>query len=502
MILRKIISGILIVLLTGNSALLAAPQEKGNPAARNSGAEVSNRLTDEERLLEEKKEIIRATKGLDVPVDPDTYVIGPADVFVLSIRGQTQTEFNLRVLPEGIVILPNLGAFQAAGLTITEFRGQLFDALKSYYRNVEFDCYLLIPRSFVVYVLGAVKDPGAVELYAPFRAATALRLAGGITLPGSLREIELRENGRTVRTVDLFSFFSTGEVEENPVLREGQSLYVPVRTSLATVIGQVWDAGVFEIKEGETAADLVKFAGGITSYADTERILLESYGADGRVSVRTVSYDELDGVELVDQDVVVVPDRRSLAGNAFVRVFTRGGRSGKIYIEEGETLGKFIPRFLRANDLNDLTRAVIERRGEDGELTFIPVNLASTAGHETGEADLSFELHSGDVIAVPALEDKVYVAGEVVEPGQVEYQHGMPAERYVTLAGGPTSDGGFDKLSIYSSGGKKRKADRTSIVYPGDTIVVERKTSKIIGSAFLSLASLTGLALSIVAVTR
>jgi len=238
----------------------------------------------------------------------------------------------------------------------------------------------------------------------------------------------------------------------------------------------------------------------LTSYADTGRILLERYDSEGRVSVSTVAYGEIGNVKIKNQDVVVIPDLRSLSDRAFVRVFNYGGRQGRVYIEDGETLGEFIPRFLRANEMNDLSRAVIERREEKGDVSYYRINLENKTG--SGGAGLDFELRSGDVIAVPVMDVKVYVAGEVVEPGEVDYQHGLPAERYVALAGGPTRDGGFNNLSIYSSNGEKRSGKRNSIIYPGDTIVVERRTSKILGSAILSLASLTGLALSIIAVSR
>lgn len=89
-----------------------------------------------------------------------------------------------------------------------------------------------------------------------------------------------------------------------------------------------------------------------------------------------------------------------------------------------------------------------------------------------------------------------------MSPGEIEFQRGLPAERYVAMAGGPNNSGTMDKISIYAPDGSKRDGDRESVVFRGETILVKRKTSKIFGTVFLSLSTVTSLVLSIVAVTR
>src|SRR5678816_843347 len=52
-------------------------------------------------------------RGFDRPVNPDEYVIGPGDQFVLVVRS-SGTQVNLSVLPGGDVLLPNAGIVHAA----------------------------------------------------------------------------------------------------------------------------------------------------------------------------------------------------------------------------------------------------------------------------------------------------------------------------------------------------------------------------------------------------
>jgi protein involved in polysaccharide export with SLBB domain len=487
-------------MLAGTSKSAAQRARGDVDRAAKSKKEKQEPLTPEQQILiEAQEESPPIPRGLDAPVDPDTYVIGPGDEFVLVIRGQIQKEIELHVLPEGSVLLPNFGAFPAAGLTITEFRNKLHSSLKRYYKNVEFDCLLVRPRSFVVYVLGEVERPGAVELHAPFRVGTAIELAGGATVKGSLRYIRIVENGEVVKTADLFRFLRLGKTEDNPVLKEKQSVYVPGKTSTANIYGEVWNQGGFEIRSGDTIADLIAFTRGTRSNADFDRIILERQVDSGRIVVERFTMAQVDTVELQDRDTVVIPDIRLYQGGKYVLLRGGGGREGKVFIEEGETIESFIPRFMRLREDHDLSRAVIERENEVGAVAFIPVDLESIIA---GEADGNILLQHEDIISIPEVDDYVFVAGEVVNPGEVEFQRGLPAERYIALAGGPSRAGSINKLKIYSRDGSSRDGNRESEVYRGDTILVERTVVSYIGPVFIGLTSFTSLIISVIAVSR
>jgi protein involved in polysaccharide export with SLBB domain len=184
---------------------------------------------------------------------------------------------------------------------------------------------------------------------------------------------------------------------------------------------------------------------------------------------------------------------------AYVQVRGGGGRGGKMFIEEGETLASFLPRIVRLGVDQEINRAVIEREAEDGTMQYIPVDLESII---SGEGDGSIELRNGDIISIPQADNLVYVTGEVVVPGEVEFQKGLPAERYIALSGGPTRGGSMNKISIYSIDGGVRKGDRSSMVYRGDTILLERTRSSYIGPLFVGFTSITSLILSVIAVSK
>jgi len=449
--------------------------------------------------LEEPEQLV-IPRGLDAPIDPDTYIIGPGDEFMLFLRGQGQQSVRLTVMPEGTVLVPNVGPHEAAGKTIATFRKELKKELGNYYRNVQIDVQLVKPRSFIIYVFGEVKSPGAVEVHAPARAGSALLAAGGLSDFGGLRAIELRENGETVRTLDAYKYWQHGDLSQNPVLKEGQVLFVPIKGAEVFIRGEVRKGGGYELRDGETVSDLFRFAGGTTSGADLSRVMLERLHGDQSVSVENLTEGELDTFELQDLDQVIVPDKKSFSETNYILVSGGGGREGKIYIEEGESLQQMLPRLIRFREGYNLEGAVLEREDSTNAIQYTPINLEKAFDGEVDYSDLILE--GGDIISIPEEANVVYVTGLVANPGPVEFQWGLHAERYIALAGGPTGTGDLNKLHIFSAEGGKRSGDVNSAVYRGDTILVRRKTSAIFGAVLIGAATLTSLVLSIVAVSK
>jgi protein involved in polysaccharide export with SLBB domain len=461
---------------------------------------VSERLeSPEPEDIELRWEQKQRSTALEGPIDPDTYVLGPMDRLILIIGGPESTNITLRILPEGVVVLPNIGPFPAAGLTLTEFRRQLNEALSRYYRNVDIDCQLFLPRTFTVFVLGEVENPGPVELHAPFRLSEAILMAGGRTSRGTMRKIEIRESGEIVRKVDLYAFLNHGDFEENPILREGQSILVPPRRKVAKVLGEVLKPGEYEILDGETVETLLAFSGGITAFGDERRLIIERIHSGDSTSTIRFSADQAGQFGLHNRDVLIVPDIFSFPQSRFVFVAGGGGRQGRFLIQTGETLKDFLPRLWRFLDDDAASEIVVERKTEGGQMQYIHVNTAKLfLGDPAGD----MELLAGDVITIPPRDNRVFVTGEVMVPGAQPFRADLRAEEYISLAGGPTEKGGYGRLQIYSTDGSLRDAIASSVVYRGETIIVKQRRTVKFRSFVIGLGSLSGLLLAIIALTQ
>jgi protein involved in polysaccharide export with SLBB domain len=188
---------------------------------------------------------------------------------------------------------------------------------------------LLTPRQFKVYVLGAVKFPGAYTASPFLRASDLIQKAGGIIPFGAQHRIELKELGGATLTADLVKFEQTGDFRYNPRIETGMVIFVPLSKQIVRVRGALQGAGLtaetvsdtsvpiveqtYDLKEGETFLDLVLRAGGPTSQADLRRCYIE------RPSGSSLERTEVDLYEILREgetahnptlrpgDVVVVP---------------------------------------------------------------------------------------------------------------------------------------------------------------------------------------------------
>jgi protein involved in polysaccharide export with SLBB domain len=437
-------------------------------------------------------------EALEGPIDPATYVLGPSDQLLVILKGGETSMHYLRVFPEGNVVLPNHGAFQAAGLTLERFTERVRELLQMYYRNMEIDVQLSVPRRFLIYVFGEVGTPGPVSINAMTRVSAAVEQAGGVK--GSRRLIEIREGGETIRTVDLFMFLQTGDFDQNPTLKEGQTIFVPMKEITVNVIGEARRTGGYEMVEGETAADLLKYAGGIGPFGISDVILRERIVNAKAEPVYSFSIDDADTVDVANMDVFVVDDIRSYHGYIPVQVAGGGGRTGIFQVQEPEPLGDFLLRLWRIEPTAfDIEKAVLERPRGDGTSEQVVFNVREVLAGR-GHGDMM--VRPGDYVMIPPAITSVYVSGEVVAQGPVAFQPGLTAEKYVTLAGGPNDRGSIGKIKIVSLDGVERDADRDSVVNRGDTIVIGTKTSKIFGALWVGVISLTSLVVALVALSN
>jgi polysaccharide export outer membrane protein len=141
-------------------------------------------------------------------------VIGPGDVIEVRVGGDDKVTTRGRVLPDGTFVLPLVGAVAVAGQRPEEASALLNERLKRYV-NVP-DVTVIIQESQVsIAVLGEVKTPGMLDLWAPATVLQALAKAGGMTeFADSSRVFLLRRVGKSTQRI---RFTYTALVEAEPV---------------------------------------------------------------------------------------------------------------------------------------------------------------------------------------------------------------------------------------------------------------------------------------------
>ncbi len=428
---------------------------------------------------------------LEKAVDPDVYVLGPSDELIVQVLSAQPLAYSLTVLPEGDVLIPDVGAVHADGLTLTQFRAELTAKLDRYYRNVEVFCLLKVPAQFRVFVTGEVKSPGAVNMSGIQRVSDAVQAAGGATDIGSERLIMLERGADTLRA-DLLLFLDRGDLKDNPFLRSGDRLHVPPRAARVSILGAVKTPGSYEIVPGETIADLIAIGGGFTSDASVDSVVLTRIGPAGDVSTRTLPSAEFT-TTLRDKDEVGVFEL--IRGRRIVFVQGTAVRTGKFILAPNEGVRELIARFGGFNDKADLSAAYVNRR--TGKTMRIDLKAMLAPG-----ATADFALEDGDVLTIPAVAMNVAVGGEVNKPGEFAYSGDLTVAQYIGLAGGPTRDGSMSRVVIFSSDGTQRSASKESRPSRGDIIIVKRSVWSLGGELFSGIIRLGTVVVSIIVLTQ
>jgi len=199
------------------------------------------------------------------------YRLGPGDEVILMITGDVELSYGFDVNRSGMILIPDVGQVSVSGLTISDLENRLYDRLGSVYSGISrggdattrFDVSLGALRTIAVYVSGEVERPNRYPLSAVATLLEALYAAGGPTEIGSLRRVRIERGRTSLGEFDLYSYFVDGSAAGDIRLENGDLVFVPPAESQVALTGAVRREAVFEMLEGESASDLLKFAGGL-----------------------------------------------------------------------------------------------------------------------------------------------------------------------------------------------------------------------------------------------
>jgi protein involved in polysaccharide export with SLBB domain len=401
------------------------------------------------------------------PVD-ENYRLGPGDVLVLILTGDVEQAHMLEVTREGFIVIPQAGQFHVANLTMGQVESQLYDRLGRVYSGVrrspnartKFQLSLAKLRKIQVYVAGDVVRPGAYQVSAAGTVLNALYAAGGPTLNGSFRRVDVRRGGKLVDSVDVYDYLTQGINPSGVRLQAGDVVFVPVHGALAKVAGKVKRPAIYELRPNETLHDLIRFAGGFDAEAYQARVTIHrvlppaSRGPSGRARVVVaVGADqfvngEAPAVPMAPGDSVTVhgvADR--LRG--YVTVHGNVWVEGAVGHAEGMRLSDAIR--LAGGPKPDvyLGRILVTRVRDDSSM----VQLRSAFRDSTGAVTDDITLEEEDEIRVFArssfrAERYVAIVGAVKRPGRVPYREGMTVRDAVLLAEGLTPDAWLEEAEI------------------------------------------------------
>ncbi|MCG7536372.1 SLBB domain-containing protein [Pseudoalteromonas sp. OOF1S-7] len=317
------------------------------------------------------------SESLSVPND---YVIAGGDSFSVSFYGKETATHNVVVDREGRLNIPGFSPIDAVGLTYAELKSLVTKKIKN--EAIGLQAYISIAelRSVQVLVVGEIYRPGSYTL-SPLSSAThALFASGGLTEISSLRNIEVKRQGKTISTLDLYDLLLKGDTSSDVVLQTGDVVFVPSVGPQVSVGGLVKRPAIFELKEGDTVEQLVQMFGGFKENAFLQQVQVKRVVNNAEKSVVSVDFREgQNNYQPQGGDKIKVqPVNEQLVGA--VSLIGAVARPGYFEWHSGMTVKSLIGN-LKTDLLPqaDLNYSIIVRESDElGEIEVIQFSLADS----------------------------------------------------------------------------------------------------------------------------
>ena len=385
---------------------------------------------------------------------PSSYELGPGDEILISIWGAAENEYSSLISREGFVKVERIGPVYLSGLTIKEAKNKLKRSLSKIYsginssQNSEFKVYLdlslLNTRSIVINVTGSVIAPDTYTVSSLSTVLNVLYSAGGPNEAGSYRNIKVIRNGKNLKTIDLYDYFSDGTYETFS-LRDQDVILVPNYEKRIFINGEFKNKGVFEIKEGEKLSDIIKYSGGISSFGVKEKLFVKRNNGLFR-QVEDVKKSNFSDYNLNDGDII---EARPVT-DIFTNLITIEGAistPGDYSLNNIKNVEELISEAGGLADYALTERAYLIRKEKGVENKVISFNLFDSS---------DINLKPNDRVIISSNIDltrskKVTIEGEVFEPKNYPFFDGMTLVDLILMSKGITKNGDLSKIEIYRS---------------------------------------------------
>lgn len=226
---------------------------------------------------------------MDIAI-PNDYTMAPGDRISIQMFGKEVSELELEVNREGQIVFPKLGPFTVSGLSFREMKQLLSAKIKERIIGVDVVIGIASLRSMRIFVLGDAYKPGQYTLSSLSSITHAIFAAGGISDIGSLRNIQLKRAGKTIKTLDLYDLLIHGDSSGDVLLQSGDVVFINAVGKTVSIDGEVRRPAIYELKEGDDFLDVTTMAGGLLPSAYAKSTIVERYNQNNLRSVINLDF--------------------------------------------------------------------------------------------------------------------------------------------------------------------------------------------------------------------
>lgn len=395
----------------------------------------------------------------DIPVPAD-YVIGPDDTVQIQLYGKDNQQYSLVVTRDGVLNFPSLGPIDVAGLRYEEMKKLLKKRIAKQLIGDQASITMGPLRSIRIFVLGDAMRPGSYTVSALSTMTNALFVSGGITPVGSLRDVQLKRDGKVVRHLDLYDLLLRGDTSKDMRLLPGDVIFVPPIGRTVGIYGEVKRPAIYELRNEKTIAQVLAMAGGLLPTAAPNAIQIQRILPNGDRTVLDIDASSAKGADMLVADGDTVDVRSVLDTNHdYVRLSGYVERPGLYQWHKGMRLTDLLPTLDLLPARADLNYVLIKRElPPDLQIDVLSTRLDRAIAHPDSVDNVL--LQPRDEVMVFSLTDDraqliepiieqlkaqariddpervVHVSGDVAFPGAYPLEGGMRVADLIRAGGG------------------------------------------------------------------
>lgn len=409
-------------------------------------------------------------KALDAKA-PENYKVGPGDEISISIWGFNEFSETLEVDERGYISPSSYGRIYVKGITFKNMRSILKKKFSTFFdmQNSEIDVSLSYSRVITVNIIGEVYNPGSFTIPAINTAFNALIASGGPNQIGSVRNIYIKRDGKTVDSLDVYKFLFNPLISNDIYMQDGDYIFIPPAENLVEIIGEVNRPYTYEARDGESVGDMIKYSGGFTTTAFRDIITLKRLDYNN-LKVYDVIKTDLYQENISDGDQIVVNKISNKISNV---VTLKGdvGVSGDYEFKENEKILDLLSRAKCISNKTFLDKVYIIRLNEDRSKQHLSINLNNIISDPNHEDNILLkEYDIVHVLSVDKFDDEFFISvqGAVRNPSTFSFGNGMSLQSALILSGGLTQQAQGSRVEVsrimeYDIATNKLKPRRTVV---------------------------------------
>lgn len=423
--------------------------EEGEKAALNAGKIIDEKSETPERPVTiygqeyfRKGDIKIFDRSTDAKA-PNNYVIGVGDELGVSVFGYSFFNEVLRVDERGAINPSQMGPVFVKGLTYEKAKSLIQAKMGQYFDlyNNQLEVTLAYSRSITVNIVGEVFQPGSYKIPAINTAFNALILAGGPTDIGTLRNIQIKRDGKVVRTLDIYTFLNDPGASQDFFLEDNDYIVVGSSQKIIKLSGEVKRPNTYELLANEQLNTVIKYAGGLTASAYKDKIQIVRRAAKESIILDV----DLDSLQRINKDFALQNGDSIIIKSSINEIINKVSVAGAVNFpgdynfQKGEKVTELLRKAGGLRLESDLESAYLVRTKPDQTKEYLRLNLRELLANPNSNQNIL--LQAQDQLTIYSQKDyidnlSIEVLGAVRNEKKMSFVDGMTLGDALKNAGG------------------------------------------------------------------